>query len=140
MLVSGIQQIDSVIYVYNIYIIFKCVCVCVCAQSCPTLCNPMDCSPPDFSVLGIFQARILEWVAISFSRGFSRLRDQTHIFCFAGGFYTIERPGKPVNIHKYVLFQILCNYRLLQDIEYSSLCYTVGTCCLFILYTVMWRC
>ena len=39
-------------------------------QSCPTLCNPMDCSPPGSSVHGIFQARTLEWVAISSSRGF----------------------------------------------------------------------
>ena len=39
------------------------------AQSCPTLCNPVDCSLPGFSVHGILQARILEWVAISFSRG-----------------------------------------------------------------------
>ena len=44
------------------------VCVIV-AQLCPTLCDPMDCSPPDSSVLGIFQVRILEWVAISFSGG-----------------------------------------------------------------------
>ena len=41
------------------------------AQSCPTLCDPMDCSPPCSSVHGILQARILEWVAISFSRGSS---------------------------------------------------------------------
>ena len=40
-------------------------------QLCPTLCDPMDCSPPGSSVHGIFQARILEWVAISFSRGSS---------------------------------------------------------------------
>ena len=39
------------------------------AQSCPTFCDPMDCSPPDSSIHGILQARILEWVAISFSRG-----------------------------------------------------------------------
>ena len=49
------------------------VCVCVCvhmhAQSCPTLCNPMDCSPPGASVHGILQARILEHIAISFSKG-----------------------------------------------------------------------
>ena len=45
-------------------------------RSCPTLCDPRDCSPPGSSVHGIFQARILEWVAISFSRGFSRPRDQ----------------------------------------------------------------
>ena len=41
------------------------------AQSCPILCDPMDCSLPGFSVHGILQARILEWVAIPFSRGFS---------------------------------------------------------------------
>ena len=49
------------------------------AQSCPTLCNPMDCSLPGFSIHGIFQARILEWVAISFSRGSSQPRDQTPV-------------------------------------------------------------
>ena len=52
--------------------------VCVCAkslQSCPTLCDPMDRSPPGSSVHGILQARILEWVAMPFSRGSSRPRD-----------------------------------------------------------------
>ena len=48
---------------------FKCVCVLV-AQSCPTLCNPMDCSMPGSSVHGILQARILEWVASSFQEIF----------------------------------------------------------------------
>ena len=45
------------------------------AQSCPTLCNPVDCSPPGPSVHEVLQARILEWVAIPFSRGSSQLRD-----------------------------------------------------------------
>ena len=44
-------------------------------QLCSTLCNPMDYSPPSSSVHGILQARILEWVAIPFSRGYSRLMD-----------------------------------------------------------------
>ena len=44
-----------------------CVCVCVCAQLYLTLCNTMDYSPPDSSVHGIVQARLLEWVAISYS-------------------------------------------------------------------------
>ena len=44
-----------------------CCCCCLVSQSCPTLCDPMDCSPPGSSVPGILQARILEWVAISFS-------------------------------------------------------------------------
>ena len=47
------------------------------AQSCPTLCDTMDCSLSGSSVHGIFQARVLEWVAISFSRGSSRPRDLT---------------------------------------------------------------
>ena len=56
---------------------------CVHAQSLSHVwfCNPMDCSPPDSSVCGISQARILEWVAISFFRGSSRPRDQNHVFC-----------------------------------------------------------
>ena len=44
------------------------VCVCVCAQSCLTLCDPTDCNPPGSSVHGIFQARVLEWGAIAFSK------------------------------------------------------------------------
>ena len=48
-----------------------CVRVCMYTQSCPTPCDPNDCNPPGSSVHGIFQARILEWVAILFSRGSS---------------------------------------------------------------------
>ena len=55
--------------------------VCVCAQSCPTHCNPMDCSLPGSSIHGIYQSRILEWVAISSSRGSSWPRDQIGVFC-----------------------------------------------------------
>ena len=54
------------------------------AQSCLTLCNPVDCSLPGFSIHGIFQARILEWVTISFSRGSSRPRDRTWVSCIGG--------------------------------------------------------
>ena len=49
------------------------------AQSCPTLCDPMDCSLPGSSVRGIFQAIALEWIAISFSRGSSQSRDRTQV-------------------------------------------------------------
>ena len=62
-------------------------------QSCPVLCAPMDCSPKGSSVHGILQARILEWVAMSSSRGSSQPRDQIHIYCgscVAGGFFTTE--------------------------------------------------
>ena len=51
------------------------------AQSCPTLCNPMDYGPPGSSVHGILQGRILEWVAMPFSRGFSQPRDWTWVSC-----------------------------------------------------------
>ena len=51
------------------------------AQSCPTFCGTVDCSPPGSSVHGIFQSRILEWVAILFSRGWSRPRDWTRVSC-----------------------------------------------------------
>ena len=61
------------------------------------LCDPMDCSPPGFSVHGILQARILDWVAISFSRGSSQPRDWTWVSCIAGRFFNCApfkaRPG-----------------------------------------------
>ena len=60
------------------------------AQSCPTLCDPVDCGPPGSSVHGILQARILEWVAISFSRGSSQLRDWTQVSRIAGRRFNLE--------------------------------------------------
>ena len=54
------------------------------AQSCPTLCDPVDCSPPGSSVLGMLQARILEWVATSSSSGSSPPRDRTRVSCVSG--------------------------------------------------------
>ena len=73
------------------------------SQSCPTLCDPVDCSLPDSSVHGILQAKILEWVAISFSRGSSQPRDWTWVSCIAGRRFTLwatrelpAPPGKPI--------------------------------------------
>ena len=60
-----------------------------CAQSCLTLCNPIDCSLPGSSVHRILEARILEWVAMPSSRESSPPRDQTQVSCTAGGFFTI---------------------------------------------------
>ena len=72
------------------------------AQSCPTLWNPMDCSPPVSSAHGILQARIWEWVVISFSRGSSRPRDWTCVSriepvspALTGGFFATAPPRKP---------------------------------------------
>ena len=64
------------------------------AQSCPTLCDPRDCSLPGSSVHGILQARILEWVSIPFSRGPSQPRDWTQVSCIAGKFFTIWATGE----------------------------------------------
>ena len=67
----------------------KCwVCMLV-TPSCPTLCDPMRCSPPGSSVHGTLQARILEWVATPFSRGSSWPGDRTQISCTAGRLFTI---------------------------------------------------
>ena len=59
------------------------------AQWCPTLCNPMDCSLPGSSNHGIFQAWILEWVAVSFSRGSSQPKDRTWVSHIIGRRFTI---------------------------------------------------
>ena len=90
---------------------FKQLCVCVCVhmhtQLCLTLCNPMNCSPRGSSVHDIFQARILEQVAISSSRRSSRRRIKpTSLACpaLAGGFLTTVPPGKPLNSFTEVLF------------------------------------
>ena len=70
-------------------------------QSCPTLCSPVDCSAPDSSVHGIFQARILEWVTISYPREFSWPMNRTWVSCIsyrlAGRFFTTAPPEKPHN-------------------------------------------
>ena len=82
------------IYIYTLVIylcnyIILCIVYVLVAQSCPILCTPVDCSPPDSSVHGIFQARILEWVAISFSRESSWPRDQTLVSHITGRFFII---------------------------------------------------
>ena len=84
--------------IHTPYVKYVCVSVCVCGcvcvrarvrmrahakslQSCPILCDPMDCGLLDFSVHGIPQPRILEWVAMPFFRGSSRHRNQTKVSC-----------------------------------------------------------
>ena len=76
------------------------VCVSVLViQSCPTLCNAMDCGPPGSYIHhGIFQAKILEWVAISFSRGFSQPRDQTWVSHIVGRLYGLSHQGSKMDI------------------------------------------
>ena len=89
-------------------------CVCLWERvSCVWLCDPMDCSPPGFSVHGIFQARILEWVAIFFSREPSQLRDWTPVFCISGRFFTIWATREALDMNYLMpkkLFWIISNF------------------------------
>ena len=80
------------------------------AQSCLTLCDPLNCSPPGSSVCGILQSRILEWVVISFPRGSSQPGDRALASCIACWFLPSEQPGKPVMCTKKVnsRFSVLC--------------------------------
>ena len=75
------------------------------SQSCLTFCDPMDCSQPGSSVHGIFQARILEWVAISFSRGSSQPRDWTQVSRIAGRCFT-DPPRKPSDYSFLIYFPL----------------------------------
>ena len=68
--------------------LFKSSHITLVTQSCPTLCDPMDCNPLGSSVHRFTQARILEGVAISYSRGSSQVRDQTWFSCTAGRLFT----------------------------------------------------
>ena len=70
----------SLKYIFLMYLSTSCMHTQI-AKSCRFFCDPMDCSSPDSFVHGIFQARILEWVAMPFSRGYSQLKDQTHVSC-----------------------------------------------------------
>ena len=68
-------------------------------QSCVALFDLMDCSLPGSSVHVILQARTLEWIAMPSSRVSSQPRNQTHVSCIAGGFFTAEPPEKPQQWH-----------------------------------------
>ena len=80
--------------------------VCEVTLLCLTLCDLMDCSLPGFSIHGIFQARILEWVAISFSRGSSWPRDRTWVSHTADSLPS-EPPGKPLQSRLTLLYQAI---------------------------------
>ena len=99
---------------WNLWEATVCVCVCVCAcmcthtQLCLTLCNPMDYSPPGSSVHGVFQARILECIVISFSRGSFWPRDQTHVSCvsYIGRWVLYQLSHRGSSKNNYALFII----------------------------------
>ena len=82
-------------------------------QSCPTLCDPMDCSLPGSSVLGILQTRKLEWVVYLFSRRFSQPRNQTRVSCIAGGVFTSWATREPKELPGRVHFKSLLSLSFL---------------------------
>ena len=95
----------TLLYSRSQHNIVKQVCFCLVAKPRPTLCNPMDSSPPDSSVRGILQATILERMALSFSKGSSQLRDWTCVSCVGRRLLTTEPPGNqrnytPIKIHQ----------------------------------------
>ena len=90
------MYIYSNIYIYILLLLFSRSVV-----SDQLFCDPMDCSPPGSSVHGIFQARILERVAIPYPRVSSWPRHWTQVSCIAGGFFTTEPPTKPLSVLKY---------------------------------------
>ena len=85
-------------------------------QSCPTLCNPMDCSLLGSSVHRIFQARVLEWIAISFSRGSSQPRDWTWVSCIVDRRFTV-----------WATREIYPNCSHLKFLSHSSICFIHST-------------
>ena len=100
-----------------------CVCVCVCLQllqSCPTLCDRMNCSPPGSSVHGILQAIILEWVAMLSSRGSSQPRDRTptSYISFIGRRVLYHQPhlGSPKLFPRHLVFRALNDSNLVPPL------------------------
>ena len=91
------------------------------AKSCHQIfCDPIDCSPPGSSVHGISQARVLEWVAIPFSRGFSQPRDGTLISCIADRFSIIWATGEAPNFYTDQLFWHIIHMKPYLRIRYGG--------------------
>ena len=94
------------------------------AQSCPTLWDPMDSSQPSSSVHGIFQGRILEWVAISFSRRSSQPRDRTRVSRIVGRCFTFlaTREGQAQSYASLKQLKTICKHLDLRLKHYCFLC------------------
>ena len=130
----------------------QCVGISEVAPSCPTLCDPVDCSPRGSSVHGILQARVLEWVAISFSRGSSRPRDRTPVSWIAGRCFNLwaisiclfqtNDPEEPCMharsvvsnslwSHELQPTRLLCPFRIFQAriLERVTISYSRGSSC-----------
>ena len=85
---GGIYLLSWVIFAIFLHILHDAYFCAVLSQSCLTLCDPIDCCPRALLSMGILQTRILQWVAISFSRGFSQPRGRTQVSHIAGRFFS----------------------------------------------------
>ena len=97
-------------------------------QSCPTLCDPMDCSPPGSSLHRILQARTLVWVAIPFSRGFSWPRDQILVSRIVVRFFTIWATSWHFKMMTFFIFAQLMRHLLTELLHLSSLLQMPNDC------------
>ena len=94
-------------------------------QSCLPLCNPIDGSPPGSPVPGILQARILEWVAISFSRGSSQPRNRTQVSRIVADSLPSEPPGKPKYVCMHVYTYIYVKAMVFPVVMYGCDSWTI---------------
>ena len=153
MFVSGIQQSDSAVHIY-VSILFRILFPFAAAaakllQSGPTLCDPIDGSPPRSPIPGILQARTLEWVAISFSNAWTwkvKGKSLSHVRLLATPWTAAYQapPSMGFSRQEYwsgvPLPSPLFPFRLLQNIEQSSLSCAVGPCWLSILKSAVCTC
>ena len=126
------------LYMFLCFMMFLSTLWCI---KCPNLCDCVKVKWKTLSHVWLFAipwtvyslSQNIEWVAFPFSRGCSQPRDRTQVSGIAGRFFTSWATREYI----YILFYILFHYGLLQDIEYGSLCYIVGLCCLSILYVIV---
>ena len=107
------------------------------SQLCPPLCDPMDCGPPGSSVHWILQARILEWVVISFSRGSSQPKDQTQVSRTAGRLFTVWATGDSLTLYACIILTtpVSSDSRAGLGISYDTDGVAGG---LYFLYSSLW--
>ena len=111
-----------------------CVCGLLVTQSCSTLCDPTSCSPPGFSVHGILQARILEWVAIFFSIVLLPQRQILYSLSYR------EVSGGLLNIFLYPIYIYICIYIYMCLCVYMCICVYMSVCMYMCVYVYMCVC
>ena len=110
------QPKDSNLNSTKVYLCFKC-CCCLVAKSFLTLCDPIDCNPPGLSIHRISQARILEWVALPFSRGSPWIRDQTSLLHWQADSLQLSPQGSPCFIQS---MNILVGWSLCSMVSFRD--------------------